>query len=183
MAGLEPGLVATSVALFVGALTFTCLELWWKAQLGAIVCPLSQDGREEQIEAATAMFVTGTLFILFPFSLGLHLLPLQAWWVFFLTGPMIWEIGVYTLVKVRWIGAKLGEGGFQPLYGRVIRWRDIISCQWTGNDGSELIVHRITDENKSARVTFHVPLMHKATVERYLAKYLPGEKREGGTRR
>jgi hypothetical protein len=48
MAGLEPGLGATIIALFIGALTFTCLELWWKAQLGAIVCPLSQDEREQK---------------------------------------------------------------------------------------------------------------------------------------
>jgi hypothetical protein len=92
----------------------------------------------------------------FPVYFGLHV-PLQALWVFFLTGLMIWEVGGYMLVKVRWIGAKLGEGGFQPLYGRVIRWRDIISCQWTGKDGGELIVHRIADENEASRVTFHVP--------------------------
>jgi hypothetical protein len=99
-----------------------------------------------------------------------------------LTGLMIWEVGVYTLVKVRWIGANLGEGGFQPLYGRVIRWRDILSYQWTGKDGSDLLIHSIAVED-SSWVTFHVPPSHKATVERYLAKYLPREKREESTRR
>src|SRR5262249_23553245 len=163
------------VGLLLGAATFLGLELWSKAQLGAVVCPLGQNDRSQTVLTAV-VFAVGGAFIFTALSSGYPSDDNSAW-VSFATGVTALETGVYFLLKARWIGARLGEGGLQPIYGRVIRWRDITSCQWAGKESCELILERIAREGESGRVTFSVAPAHKATVERSLTQHLPWEKR------
>lgn len=162
------------IGLLVGAATFLGLELWSKAQLGTVVCPLGQNDRS-QTALTAVVFAIGGAFIFTALSFGYP--RDHSSWVFFASGVMALEVGIYFLLKARCIGAKLGEGGLQPIYGRVIRWRDIISCQWADEDNCELILERVAHEGESDRVTFSVAPAHKATVERCLTRHLPWEKR------
>src|SRR5262245_22342985 len=100
------------IVLLPGAAAFLILELPWRMQLGTVVCSLvDPDERGQKIWAAV-LFALGGVVICAALSVGDSFYPA--------IGVVLWELGLSFLIKAR-VGARLGEGGFQPIYGRVIR--------------------------------------------------------------
>ena len=155
--------------VLLGVVMIGGLELWCKAQLGAVVCTLgwSEDGANE---AVCLMLVIGGGMLVAALCLGYP--SEQRASVFLLTGLVTLEIALSWLVKTWEGGVKLGDGGFQPVSGRVVRWQDILSYQWTGRDYCELTLHLGSPQKRSV-LCFRVPLAQKGTVQRYLTLHAP----------